>query len=330
MAHPLPDPRDRPAGRPQRGHGRPRPARATRGPCQHGRRGAPGDRRPGAPADPGADRAAHLPHRPGHGCPRALLVGRPEGAGVRAADPAPGRDPLPLPPARGRRRRGHRQDARRHRPPRLARGAAQGAGPPRGRRRHRTGGGRTHSGRHARHRRPAEPSPRLRRHRQQGGGRDRGLPADPVECRPRLGAGDVEQQLVPRRGGARDRVSRGDARALAEHADPRAGGDARARRRDARRGDRGPRRGPVDRRGLLDRRGQSGDGRRFRHARAEPAPSSWRTTWTTTTPDCCADGRCRQCCTTTCRPTCVAPAGWSCRATARSRVRRRRCRLRSR
>ena len=73
---------------------------------------------------------------------------------------------------------------------------------------------------------------------------------------------------------------------------------------------------PRDRRGLLDRRRQQRDARRVPRPPAGRRPCSSPTTSTATTGRCCAAGRSRPCSTTTCAPTCGAPAGRSCRPRA--------------
>ena len=88
--------------------------------------------------------------------------------------------------------------------------------------------------------------------------------------RRRPGAGDAEQLVVPRRGGARGRLPGGDGRPGAAPDGPRGDRHRRAGRDDARRGPRDARGRTRHRRLLLDRRRQPRHPRRLRRARPDP------------------------------------------------------------
>ena len=96
---PLPGPRDRAAGRSERGDRRPRAARPARRAAQYGGRGRAGDQRPGPAARPAAHRRPDLPRRPRHAGAGPVRYRGPGGAGGRASLAAPGGHPVPVPPA---------------------------------------------------------------------------------------------------------------------------------------------------------------------------------------------------------------------------------------
>ena len=316
MAHPSPDPRDRPAGRPQ--SRRPSTASSTATP---GSVPAPSPRSHQAIADldrqrdPGADRRRTFLVDLVMRRPRALLVGRPRSARVGAADPAARRDPRRASTcARTAAPRTIVADARRV----VARRGSHGVllkAPD-----HPAVVAAVdelvdarHPGRHPRDRRPAA----VGRLAYVGiDNRAAGATAAYLLTQwstdRRRGAGDPEQRAF--RGEEEREIGFRAAMREARRPTPSRDRGRRPTALDAtmleRRSTAALDADPGDRRGLLDRWGQPGDRRRLRHARAEPCPSSWRTTSMPTTLGSCCGRQVSAVLHHDLRPTCVAPAGW--------------------
>ncbi len=256
--------RHREAVRAQPGHGRPRAARPRGGPAGDGRPGRPGHRRARAPARTGPALRADADPRPGDAVPRPVRQRCPRRTRDRAESAAPSGGARPLAAERAQRPGGSSSGAGRHRPSRVGRGDPQGPRHTRGRRGSRPAGEGGHPHRHVRHRRPLEPQGGVRRGRQPGGRGHGGIPDHPVGRAHRRRARDGQPLVVPRGGGARDRVPRDAGRAGSAAQGPRGDRHRRARPDDARGGPRRPGAAPGDRRGVL----------RGRRATGPPSPRS--------------------------------------------------------